>query len=70
MSTLSLDELKKHPHKLREIAVAAGCHPETLVGYLGGHPVRSTSRARIEAALERLGIEPPSRLRSVREQGA
>lgn len=43
------------PHQEREVAVAAGCDPRTVRAYLAGKPQRSTTAARIAAALARFG---------------
>jgi hypothetical protein len=44
-------------HEIRQIAVAAICCGATVRRYFAGLPVRSTSRARIDQALESLGLE-------------
>ena len=46
-------------HQLRRIAVEAACDPDTVRKFLKGESLRSVSRVRIEAALERLGIPGP-----------
>lgn len=43
-------------HDIRRIAVAAMTDPRTIQRYLKGEPIRSTSKARIEAALAALGF--------------
>lgn len=45
------------PHQLREVAVKTTCDPKTVRSFLAGRPVRSTTRARLEAALTELGLE-------------
>lgn len=44
------------------LAAAAGCDPATVVRFFRGAPVRSTTRARIEAALavRRVGAPSPT----------
>lgn len=44
------------PHQLREVAVKTTCDPKTVQSFLAGRPVRSTTRARLEAALSELGL--------------
>jgi hypothetical protein len=44
-------------HDLRRVAVAACSDPRSVVAYLRGAPVRSTTRARVEAALESCGLD-------------
>lgn len=46
-------------HKLREIAVAASCDPRTVARVLEGKSVRAMVRERVEAALEKLGMQTP-----------
>ena len=48
---------KLTPHDERRVAVAAGCDPRTVRTYLAGQPTRSTTAARIRAALHALGVE-------------
>ncbi len=43
------------PHEIRELSVRAKVHPNTLIRYLRGAPVRSTVHARITEALRQLG---------------
>lgn len=47
-------------HDVRRIAVAAMTDPRTIQRYLKGEPIRSTSKARIDAAVLTLGIPAPS----------
>jgi hypothetical protein len=44
------------PHEERRVAVHAAVDPRTLRRYLVGEPIVSTCRARIERALEELGL--------------
>jgi hypothetical protein len=44
------------PHLTRKLAVRALVHPATAQRWLRGDPVRSTSRARLEAAARTLGL--------------
>ena len=45
-------ELQANAHELRRLAVSACCDPRTVARYLGGERIQSTSRARIESALQ------------------
>jgi hypothetical protein len=49
------------PHDERRVAVEAGCDPRSVRAYIEGRSQRSTTAARIEAALARLGLCPPPR---------
>jgi DNA-binding LacI/PurR family transcriptional regulator len=51
-------------HEAREIAVRACCDPRTVVAFLNGKQVWSTTAARIEEALSELGYSPDGRHRS------
>lgn len=44
------------PHEARAVGVKAGTDPRTVVAYLAGKPVRSTTHARIVDALRALGF--------------
>lgn len=44
------------PHDERAVAVKAGVDPRTVRAYLEGKPQRSTAKARIQEALEGLGL--------------
>jgi len=44
-------------HDVRRVAVAAGCDPRTVLRYLRGKTIQSTSAARIAGALRELGIQ-------------
>lgn len=52
---------------LRRVATGAGCDPRTIVRYLWGAPLWSTTRGRIEEALRACGfarlVQPESRSR-------
>ena len=43
------------PHQEREVAVIAGCDPRSVRAHLTGKSQRSTTAARIEDALAKLG---------------
>ncbi len=47
------------PHEARRIAAEAIVHDSTVQRYFAGRPIRSTCRARIDAALKRLGLQEP-----------
>lgn len=53
MSTAALS-----PHEARAVAVKAGTDPRTVLAYLAGKPVRSTTLARIVEALRALNLAP------------
>jgi hypothetical protein len=50
--------LKLTPHDERRVAVAAACDPRSVRARLAGRPQRSTTAARIDEALEALGLWP------------
>ncbi len=55
------------PHQARQIAAEAAVHDSTVRRYFAGLTIRSTCRARFDAALERLGlVKPPLRRRELR----
>jgi 2-hydroxychromene-2-carboxylate isomerase len=54
MHTASAPRLS--PHDERAVAVKAGVDPRTVRAYLEGKPQRSTAKARIQEALEALGL--------------
>jgi hypothetical protein len=47
------------PHDARRIAAEAIVHDSTVRRYFAGLAIRSTCRARIDAALKRLGLPEP-----------
>ena len=44
-------------HTVRQVAVDAACDPRTVLRFLAGRPVYSTTKARIEHALRRLDVQ-------------
>lgn len=54
------------PHDRRRIAVSAACHPDCVVAYMRGEPLRSTTIGRIERALQNLGFEHLAALRTAK----
>lgn len=46
-------KLLENSHELRRLSVEACCDPRTVVRFLKGQRVQSTTRVRIEAALKR-----------------
>ena len=52
------------PHEVRQVAVAALCHPETVTSFIAGRPVRPLSEQRIVAALKQLGLDEHAREQS------
>lgn len=46
---------KLSPHEIRRVAVLAACDPRSVVRVLQNAPVRSTTVARVHAALRDLG---------------
>lgn len=44
------------PHDLRRVAVECGADPRSVAAVLSGRRTRSTTRARVLAALKRLGV--------------
>ena len=43
---------------MREVAVVAQCHPETVRAFVAGrHPIRPLSEQRIVAAMRQLGLD-------------
>lgn len=48
-------------HDVRRIAVESCTDPRTVNRYLRGEPIRSTTSARIAAALAKLGIPVPTK---------
>lgn len=57
-------------HDVRRIAVAAMTDPRTIQRYLKGEPIRSTSKARIEASLAALGFPAAAPSPAPRPEGA
>jgi len=53
------DQRALSPHEARRIAAEACVHDATVRRYFARLPIRSTTRARIEAALNRLALARP-----------
>jgi len=52
------------PHDARRVGVMAGTDPRTVLAYLAGRPMRSTTAARVREALRALGITDRSEANS------
>jgi hypothetical protein len=55
-TTISAPSLTAHDR--RRVAVHAGVDDRTVLAFLRGQPMRSTTRARVEEALRALGYLP------------
>lgn len=69
---------KLTPHEMRAVGVTAGVDPRTVRAYLRGDPQRSTGKARVEEALQKMGLDhllkknggAPKRTRSQKQEAA
>ena len=62
-------DLLRDPHALRRVAVDAVCDQRTVARFLQGFPVLSTTRVRLERALQHLDLGTARRVAARQKRG-